>query len=85
MHLAALVRWDLILITNLVMDYQNDGVAKALGTLFLVLSSFPPPPRSQICKKKKIKKSPNNAAKGEVSQECRLLACGLFFYWHLEL
>lgn len=23
------------------MDYQNDGVAKALSTLFLVLSSFP--------------------------------------------
>lgn len=44
MHLAALVRWDLILITNLVMDYQNDGAAKALGTLFLVLSSFPHTP-----------------------------------------
>lgn len=29
-----------------VMDYQNEGVAKALGTLFLVLSSFPPPARS---------------------------------------
>lgn len=23
------------------MDYQNDAVAKALGTVFLVLSSFP--------------------------------------------
>lgn len=44
MYLAALVRWDLILITNLVMDYQNDGDTEALGTLFLVLSSFPPTP-----------------------------------------
>lgn len=44
MHLAALVRWDLLLITNLVMDCQNDGVAKALGTLFFTLSSFPPTP-----------------------------------------
>lgn len=40
MHLAVLVRWDLILITNLVMDYQNDGFAEALGTSFIVLSSF---------------------------------------------
>lgn len=40
MHLAVLVRWDLILITNLVMDYQNDGFAEALDTLFIVLSSF---------------------------------------------
>jgi len=52
MHLAALVRWDLTLITNLVMDYQNDGVAKALGTLFLVLSSFLPTPPSQTCPSK---------------------------------
>lgn len=40
MHLAVLVRWALILITNLVMDYQNDGFAEVLGTLFIVLSSF---------------------------------------------
>lgn len=44
MHLAAPVRWDLILITNLVMAYQNDAVAEALGTVFFVLSSFPSTP-----------------------------------------
>jgi len=43
MHLAPLLKWDLFSITNLVMDCQNDGVAKALGTLFFALFSFPPP------------------------------------------
>lgn len=47
MHLAVLVRWDLILITNLVMDYQNYGLAESLGTLFIVLSSFPLTPSFQ--------------------------------------
>lgn len=41
---VCLVRWDLILITNLVMDYQNDGVATALGTLFFILLAFPHTP-----------------------------------------